>query len=78
MPGTAGAKAVPSWKDQQTETESRSNKASNSKYNGMVATPLAGLDPFTQQQYANLPDKLLNTMGKEKKPFTYTPLAAPG
>lgn len=27
------------------------------------------------RQFANLPDKLLNTMKREKKPFTYTPLS---
>ena len=27
------------------------------------------------QQFANLPEKLLNTMKREKKPFTYTPLS---
>lgn len=28
-----------------------------------------------EKQFANLPDKLMNTMKREKKPFTYTPLA---
>lgn len=28
-----------------------------------------------ETQFANLPDKLMNTMKREKKPFTYTPLS---
>lgn len=33
------------------------------------------LQQQAEQQYANLPPQLMNTMAKDKKPFTYTPLA---
>ena len=35
-------------------------------------------EQIEKEQYAYLPDKLLNTLNKDKKPFTYTPKGVSG
>lgn len=57
MPGTAGAMVMPDW------------RAHPYPVRESAPTP----EQIQKAQFAHLPDKLLNTMGKERKPFTYTP-----
>lgn len=57
LPGTSGAPVMPHWR----ETYQPHLEAVPSR------------NQIEKQQYAHLPDKLLNTLNKDKKPFTYTP-----
>lgn len=52
----------------QTYKEKRDNEKA-----AQITRP--GPTSMESQQFANLPEKLLNTMKREKKPFTYTPLS---
>ena len=63
MPGTSGALPMPDWRDlypSQPPTSIRREHPPSK-------------EEIEKQQYAHLPDKLLNAMNKDKKPFTYTP-----
>ena len=57
MPGTLGAVAMPNWREHPFP----------------VRESAPSREQIEKQQYAHLPDKLLNAMSKDKKPFTYTP-----
>lgn len=57
MPGTIGAMVMPNWRSHPHPVRES------------APTP----EQIQKAQFAHLPDKLLNTMGKERKPFTYTP-----
>lgn len=53
---------MPTYKEiKEKNDEIKKNEAAKSSMEG--------------SQFANLPDKLMNTMKREKKPFTYTPLS---
>nr|XP_027196071.1 probable basic-leucine zipper transcription factor R [Dermatophagoides pteronyssinus] len=63
MPGTSGSSPMPNWRD---------------LYPSQLPSSIRHEHPpskqeIEKQQYAHLPDKLLNAMNKDKKPFTYTP-----
>lgn len=57
MPGTMGALSLPNWRAHP--------------YPVRESAPTQ--NQIEKQQYAHLPDKLMNSMAKDKKPFTYTP-----
>lgn len=57
LPGTNGALSMPNWR----------------QHPHPVRESAPSEEQIKKQQYAHLPDKLLNTMNKDKKPFTYTP-----
>lgn len=61
-PGSVGSIQLPHWR---SEPPPPSN---------LVPTK----QEIEKQQYANLPDKLMNTLTKDKKPFTYTPQGVSG
>ncbi|KPM05065.1 nuclear hormone receptor-like protein 2 [Sarcoptes scabiei] len=58
MPGTSGGFMMPNWRD---------------TYQSPFKEKPPTKEEIEKQQYAKLPDKLLNTLNKDKKPFTYTP-----
>lgn len=63
MPGTSGALVMPHWRD---------------TYRPPIRESAPSKEQIEKQQYAHLPDKLLNTLSKDKKPFTYTPQGISG
>lgn len=60
LPGSTGAMMLPHWRD---------------TYQPIREAP-PSREVIEKQQYAHLPDKLLNSLNKDKKPFTYTPQGA--
>ncbi|OTF76598.1 hypothetical protein BLA29_008665 [Euroglyphus maynei] len=62
MPGSSDSSPMPNWRDlYPSPSPSRHHEHPPSK------------EEIEKQQYAHLPDKLLNAMNKDRKPFTYTP-----
>lgn len=62
MPGTRDAMVMPNWREHPFP----------------VRESAPSKETIDKQQYAHLPDKLLNSMNKDKKPFTYTPSGVSG
>lgn len=71
MPGTVGAMPVPNWRDNYQPPQQY--PSANPSYPVPNRESAPSRDQIAKQQYAHLPDKLLNAMNKDKKPFTYTP-----
>lgn len=58
-PPPIGGAKIPTWREQQEAKLPAQQQ----------------IQQIQNDQYSNLPPQLMNSMNKDKKPFTYTPLA---